>query len=124
MVIDPFFEHYIFSSSVCCWYAHHVIHDEIYWSLSIRCEENYIRQRTNYDKRQLHELALETSKKFFPLIQQLVQRTPVDQMQDCLLFKDLEPIQQHSSGRYWFVYSIEIFHSFFVLVSRNLEESH
>lgn len=102
--MDKFFEQRketSFSLSVCCWYAHHILQDEIYWSLSIQCEENYIRQRTNYDQKQLHDLAVEISEKFFPLIQQLVQRTPIDQMQDCLLFKDLDPLKQHSSGRYW-----------------------
>jgi hypothetical protein len=44
------------------------------------------------------------SETFFPLIQQLVQRTSIDQMQECLLFKDLDPMKQHSSGRYWLVY--------------------
>ncbi len=88
---------------VCCWYAHHVLHDEIYWSLSIQSEEDYIRQRTDFDKKKLHDLALETSEKFFPLIQQLVQRTSVDQIQDRLLLKDLDPMKQHSSGRYWLI---------------------
>jgi hypothetical protein len=88
---------------VSCWCAHHVLHDEIYWSLSIESEEDYIQTHTNYDKKKLHDLALEHSQKFFPLIQQIVQRTPIDQMQDCLLFKDLDPMKKHISGRYWFV---------------------
>ncbi len=96
-------ENTICSNWVCCWYAHHVLHDEIYWSLSIQSEEDYIRQRTDFDKKKLHDLALETSEKFFPLIQQLVQRTSVDQIQDCLLLKDLDPMKQHSSGRYWLI---------------------
>ncbi|CAF0921774.1 unnamed protein product [Adineta steineri] len=105
---NDLFEHELIQNSgvlasgrnVSCWYAHHVLHDEIYWSLSIQSDEDFIRQQTNYDKKKLHDLALEYSKKFFPLIQTLVQRTPIDQMQDCLLFKDLDPMKQHSSGRY------------------------
>jgi hypothetical protein len=69
----------------------------------MKSEEDYIQQCTNYEKKKLHDLALEKSQNFFPLIQQLVQRTPIDQMQDCLLLKDLDPMKQHSSGRYWFV---------------------
>ena len=92
-----------FLFAVSCWYAHHVLHEEIYWSLSIKCSEDYIRQRTDYDKQKLHDLALELSHQFFPLIRQMVERTPVEQMQDCLLFKDLDPLKLHSSGRYWSV---------------------
>ncbi|CAF1480031.1 unnamed protein product [Adineta ricciae] len=105
---DDLFEHeYVRNSgvlvsgrNVSCWYAHHVLHDEVYWSLSIRSEEDFLRQRTDYDKKKLHDLALEYSQKFFPLIQILVQRTPIEQMQDCLIFKDIEPMKRDASGRY------------------------
>ncbi|CAF1307560.1 unnamed protein product [Rotaria sordida] len=105
---DDLFEHELIKNTgalvsgrnVACWYAHQVLHNEIYWSLSIRCNEDYIRQRTNYDKKQLHSLAKEVSQNFFPLIQQMVERTPVEQMQDCLLFKDLDPMKRHPSGRF------------------------
>ncbi|CAF1192496.1 unnamed protein product [Rotaria sordida] len=105
---DDLFEHELIKNTgalvsgrnVACWYAHQVLHNEIYWSLSIKCNEDYIRQRTNYDKKQLHSLAKEVSQNFFPLIQQMVERTSVEQMQDCLLFKDLDPMKRHPSGRF------------------------
>ena len=59
---------------------HHVLQDEIYWSLSIKCSENYIRQHTGYDKQKLYDRTLELSRQFFPLIRQMIERTPVEQM--------------------------------------------
>lgn len=84
-----------------CWFAHHVLHDEIYWSLSLECDEGFLRQQTDLDKTRLHQLALKTSEQFFPLIRELVENTPVEQMQDCLFFKDRDPIVPHPSGRFW-----------------------